>query len=90
MPTTKEGIVDVGNVEYHLPLSVRCAVLLSKFTTEFPDFRGFSLAAKAAADRRTLMPTIATEGKQIGRRLCDWLDHVESKQPYLLRENICE
>ena len=41
-----------------LPCSVLGIVLVSKFDTLFPDFRGLSLAAKAAADRRTLIPTI--------------------------------
>ncbi len=46
------------------PLSVRGIVRVSKFTALFPDLRGLSLAAKAAADLRTLIPTIATVGRR--------------------------
>lgn len=43
-----------------IPLSVRGIVRVSKFTVLFPGFKVPSLPAKAAAERRTLIPTIAT------------------------------
>lgn len=56
-----------------LPLSVRGIVRVSKFAALFPDFRGPSLAAKAAADLRTLIPTIATVGRRLNNTLSDSL-----------------
>lgn len=57
-----------------LPLSVRGIVRVSKFAALFPDFRGLSLAAKAAADLRTLTnPTIATVGRRFNNTISDWL-----------------
>lgn len=46
---------------------------MSKFAALFPDFKGLSLAAKAAADLRRLMPTMATEGRRANNTTCDWL-----------------
>lgn len=56
-----------------LPLSVRGNFRVSKFAALFPDFRGLSLAAKAAADLRTLIPTIATVGRRFNNTISDWL-----------------
>lgn len=54
------------------PFSVRKAEPESNVPTGTPHFKGLSLAAKAAADRRTLMPTIATVGSLPLERRCDW------------------
>lgn len=59
-------------------MSVRGIVRVSKFTAVFPDFRGLSLAAKAAADLRRLIPTMATEGGQSNNTDCDWLIRSEA------------
>lgn len=56
-----------------LPLSVRGIARVSKFTALFPGFRGLSLAAKAAADLRTLIPTIATVGRRLNNVFSDSL-----------------
>lgn len=63
---------------YNLPLSVLGIVLLSKFAAVFPDFKGLSLAANAAADLRTLMPTIASVGTRGNNAVSDWLMKVWS------------
>lgn len=55
-----------------LPLSVRGIARVSKLAAVFPDFRGLSLAAKAATDLRTLVPTIVTLGGRPSNTNCDW------------------
>ena len=57
-PLYKSTVHELNDSNSRLPCSVLGIVLVSKFDTLFPDFRGLSLAAKAAADRRTLIPTI--------------------------------
>lgn len=54
-------------------------VRVSKFAALFPDFRGLSLAAKAAADLRTLIPTIATVGRRVNNTLSDWFVKSEAE-----------
>lgn len=56
-----------------LPLSVRGIARVSKFGALFPNFRGLSLAAIAAADLTTLIPTIATMGGQLNNAFSDSL-----------------
>lgn len=68
---------------YVLPLSVFGIALVSKLAAFFPDFRGLSLAAKAAADLRTLMPTILTVGKRERRTNNDKLTAKRSRERHL-------
>lgn len=67
-----------------LPLSVRGMARVSKFGALFPNFRGLSLAAIAAADLRTLIPTIATAGRQRNNAVSDWLTKTKRKQTYFV------
>lgn len=64
---------------YVLPLSVRGIARVSKFGALFPNFRGLSLAAIAAADLRTLIPTIAMMGVRLNNAFSDLLTLVKRK-----------
>lgn len=66
-----------------LPLSVRGIVRVSKFTVLFPGFKGPSLPAKAAADRRTLIPTIATAATSEQHALQLAVEKLKRKQTFV-------
>lgn len=74
-------------LSFVLPLSVRGIVRVSKFIVLFPGFREPSLPAKAAADRRTLIPTIATLATSEQHALQLAVERIKRKQTFSFFKN---